>query len=97
MLLAEIENLATGKPIAEPVRACKLVITVLHGIVQPCIRFDSKDIVELSDETCDCGRTYRLIPGGVIGRADDITKVKGSLARYWVTWPSEHETQQRRE
>ena len=28
---------------------------------------------------CSCGRTFRLIKGGVIGRADDITKVKGVL------------------
>jgi phenylacetate-CoA ligase len=79
MFLAEIEDLDTGKPITEPGKAGKLVITALDRIAQPCIRFDSKDIVELSNETCDCGRTYRLIPGGVIGRADDITKVKGVL------------------
>ena len=31
------------------------------------------------EKTCDCGRTFRIIKGGVIGRADDITKVKGVL------------------
>ena len=30
-------------------------------------------------EPCGCGRTSRLIKGGVVGRADDITKVKGVL------------------
>ena len=31
------------------------------------------------DDPCDCGRTFRVIKGGVVGRADDITKVKGVL------------------
>ena len=42
-------------------------------------RFDSKDVIEWADEPCPCGRTTRLIKGGVVGRADDITKVKGVL------------------
>ena len=79
MFLAEIEDLDTGEPITEPGRRGKLVITALDRIGQPCIRFDSKDIVEFSDQQCDCGRTYRVVPGGVVGRADDITKVKGVL------------------
>lgn len=79
MFLAEIEDVETGETITEPGRRGKLVITTLDRIAQPCIRFDSKDIVEWSHEQCACGRTYRLIPGGVVGRADDITKVKGVL------------------
>ena len=46
---------------------------------QPCIRFDVKDIIQWNAAQCDCGRTYRLLEGGVMGRADDITKVKGVL------------------
>jgi len=79
MFLAEIEDLETGEPITEPERRGKLIVTAFDRIAQPCIRFDSKDIVELSTEQCACGRTYRLLPGGVVGRADDITKVKGVL------------------
>jgi phenylacetate-CoA ligase len=48
-------------------------------MAQPCIRFDSKDVIEWDPEPCTCGRTFRLIKGGVIGRSDDITKVKGVL------------------
>ncbi len=79
MFLAEIEDLDTGEIITEPGRRGKLIITALDRIAQPCIRFDSKDIIEWSDEQCECGRTLRLIPGGVVGRSDDITKVKGVL------------------
>lgn len=79
MFLAEVEDLDTGKPVTEPGKKGKLVITALDRIAQPCIRFDSKDIVEIGDKKCDCGRTFRLFSGGVVGRADDITKVKGVL------------------
>jgi phenylacetate-CoA ligase len=79
MFLAEIEDLDTGRTITEPGVTGRLVITALNRIAQPCIRFDSKDIIQFSDEPCECGRSYRLVPGGVIGRADDITKVKGVL------------------
>jgi len=58
---------------------CMQVITALDRIGQPCIRFDSKDLIEWSPDECDCGRTFRMIKGGVTGRADDITKVKGVL------------------
>ena len=79
MFLAEVEDLETGEIITEPGKKGKLVITALDRIAQPCVRFDSKDIVEYSAYQCGCGRTFRLFEGGVIGRADDITKVKGVL------------------
>jgi len=79
MFLAEFEDPDTGKPVSEPGQFGKLVITALDRIAQPCVRFDSKDIVQISDAKCSCGRTYRLLPKGVVGRADDITKVKGVL------------------
>ncbi|MBM4306178.1 MAG: phenylacetate--CoA ligase, partial [Deltaproteobacteria bacterium] len=54
-------------------------ITALDRIAQPCIRFDSKDVAEWGKDPCPCGRTFRIIKGGVVGRADDITKIKGVL------------------
>lgn len=77
--LAEIQDLETGEYIEEPGRRGKLIITALDRQAQPCIRFDSKDIAEWASSPCSCGRTFRLIKGGVVGRADDITKVKGVL------------------
>jgi phenylacetate-CoA ligase len=57
-----------------------MVITTFDRYAHPCIRFDSKDVIEWSPiEKCECGRTFRLLKGGVVGRADDITKVKGVL------------------
>ena len=79
LFLVEIEDVNTGELITEPGRRGKMVITAFDRIAQPCIRFDSKDIIEWSPDECECGRTFRLIKGGVIGRTDDITKVKGVL------------------
>ncbi len=78
-LLVEIVDLETEKTIDEPGVKGKMVITALDRQAQPCIRFDSKDIIEWNSEPCSCGRTFRLIKGGVYGRSDDITKVKGVL------------------
>lgn len=77
--LVEIEDMATGEIIETPGRRGKMVITALDRLAQPCVRFDSKDVIEWDPEPCACGRTFRLIKGGVLGRSDDITKVKGVL------------------
>ncbi len=78
--LVEIEDLETGELITEPGKMGKMVITAFDRLAQPCIRFDSKDVIQWSpEETCECGRTFRKIQGGILGRADDITKVKGVL------------------
>ncbi|MBU1274710.1 MAG: phenylacetate--CoA ligase family protein [Proteobacteria bacterium] len=79
LFLVEIEDLVTGEIIEEPGKKGKMIITALDRQAQPCLRFDSKDLIEWAAEPCPCGRTYRVIKGGVQGRADDITKVKGVL------------------
>lgn len=77
--LVEIEDVETGEIIEAPGSRGKMVITAFDRQAQPCIRFDSKDIIAWDPQPCACGRTFRLIKGGVLGRADDITKVKGVL------------------
>ncbi len=79
LFLVEIEDINTSEPITEPGRRGKMIITTFDRLAQPCVRFDSKDIIEWSPIECDCGRTFRMVKGGVVGRADDITKVKGVL------------------
>ncbi len=79
LFLVQLEDVETGEIIEGPGRRGKVVITALDRIAQPCIRFDSKDVVEWSGDACPCGRSFRLLKGGVVGRADDITKIKGVL------------------
>jgi phenylacetate-CoA ligase len=77
--LVEIEDLETGQLITEPGKEGKMVITAFDRMAKPCIRFDAMDVIHWANFQCDCGRTFRIIDGGVVGRADDITKVKGVL------------------
>lgn len=77
--LVEIEDIETGRIIDEPGKNGKMLITAFDRLGKPCIRFDSKDVIRWADHACECGRTFRMIDGGVVGRADDITKVKGVL------------------
>jgi len=79
LFLVETQDPDTGEYIEQPGRRGKMIITALDRLGQPCVRFDSKDVIEWSADPCPCGRTFRVIKGGVIGRADDITKVKGVL------------------
>ena len=76
--LAEIEDLETGEIIEEPDKTGKLLITAFDRMGQPCIRFDTKDVTAWLEDTCECGRTFPKCRG-IVGRADDITKVKGVL------------------
>lgn len=79
LFLIEVEAPDTGERITEPGRMGKMVITAFDRLAQPCIRFDSKNMLQLSPDKCECGRTFRLFPGGVIGKTDGITKVRGVL------------------
>ena len=78
MFLLELLDIETGEAIEEPGRLGKIVITAFDRLAQPCIRFDSKDVA-MWGEPCQCGRTFRVLKGGVQGRIDHITKVKGVL------------------
>jgi phenylacetate-CoA ligase len=77
--LVEIEDIETDEPINTHGKKGKMIVTNLNRLAQPCIRFDSKDVIQWNSHNCECGRTFRLLEGGVTGRTDDITKVKGVL------------------
>ncbi|MCD4676134.1 MAG: phenylacetate--CoA ligase family protein, partial [Desulfobacula sp.] len=77
--LVEIEDMETGEIIEEPGREGKMIITSFDRLAKPAIRFDTKDVIKWAGFECGCGRSFRLIEGGIIGRVDDITKVKGVL------------------
>ena len=76
--MVELRDIETGELIEEPNKLGKIVITSFDRIAQPCIRFDAKDVA-MWGEPCKCGRTYRVLKGGIQGRVDHITKVKGVL------------------
>jgi phenylacetate-CoA ligase len=80
MDLVEILDPETFEPVI-PGQIGTAVITTLDRYAMPTIRFDLKDLVKLSAnaDPCECGRTWRMIEGGIIGRRDDISKVRGVL------------------
>lgn len=67
---------ATGAP-ARPGERGELVVTNFERWGMPAIRYRTGDLVEVIAEPCACGRTYRRLRGGIIGRTDDMITVRG--------------------
>jgi phenylacetate-CoA ligase len=53
------------------------VYTHLDRDSQPMIRLWSGDLARYTDDPCPCGRTYRRLPDGLFGRADDMLVIRG--------------------
>jgi phenylacetate-CoA ligase len=53
-----------------------LVVTYLLADAAPILRYDTRDLVQVTDEPCACGRTGRRIMS-ILGRADDMVRVRG--------------------
>ena len=58
-------------------REGELVITNLGRVGSPVIRYRTGDRVRLSSSNCACGRTFRRLDGGIIGRLDDVLMIRG--------------------
>ncbi|MBT6094523.1 MAG: phenylacetate--CoA ligase [Rhodospirillaceae bacterium] len=54
----------------------ELVITTLSKWAQPMIRYRTRDITQLTDEPCTCGRTHLRILR-LAGRSDDMLIIRG--------------------
>ena len=62
----------------QPCDEGELVITNLGRSAMPVIRYRTGDRVRRHrDEDCSCGRSYRRLSGGVIGRLDDALIIRG--------------------
>jgi phenylacetate-CoA ligase len=77
--LPEIIGIEDEEPITEPGKCGRLVLTSFFRGARPCIRFNTNDIAMWADAPCSCGRTYRMIAGGIQGRVDHILKVRGTF------------------
>ena len=65
-----------GRPVREG-ETGELVITNLGRPGWPVIRYRTGDLVRVGDRRCPCGRTFLKLPGGLIGRTDDLIVHKG--------------------
>lgn len=73
---AEIIDPKTEQPVAEGEQG-ELVLTNFGRYGYPLIRYRTGDMVQNSVEPCACGSSLRLLPGGIIGRSDDMVVVRG--------------------
>ena len=57
----------------------ELVFTSLYRKAMPLLRYRTRDVVRLADRACPCGRTLLALDGGVLGRIDDMKKIRGII------------------
>ena len=71
--IAEVIDPLTGAAASEG----ELVLTNLGRVGSPAIRYRTGDRVHLAPAGCGCGRTFRRLEGGILGRLDDMLIVRG--------------------
>ncbi len=71
--ICEVIDPGTGESADEG----ELVITNLGRVGMPVIRYRTGDRVKLHSHLCECGRSFRLLDGGVIGRYDNAFIIRG--------------------
>ncbi len=75
--LAEVVDPNTLKPLGYGARGM-MVVTPLIKEAMPLFRYATNDIVNMGrSDLCPCGRTLDLFMGGILGRYDDMVKVRG--------------------
>jgi phenylacetate-CoA ligase len=65
-----VEFLKDGEPVS-PGESGEIVITDLHNLVMPWLRYSIGDMGKFKDEKCECGRTLAQI-GSINGRIHDM-------------------------
>jgi phenylacetate-CoA ligase len=72
----EVLDLETHEPVPDGTPGV-LVLTHLDKRATPLVRWWTGDVVVRDTSPCACGRTHARLPGGVVGRADDMLVIKG--------------------
>jgi phenylacetate-CoA ligase len=60
-----------------PASEGELVLTNLGRTGSPVVRYRTGDRVRLAPAPCVCGRTFRRLEGGILGRLDDMLIIRG--------------------
>ncbi len=74
--IPEVIDPDTGTPVEEGEMG-ELVLTNLGRSCSPAIRFRTNDMVRFKKGQCPCGRTFRMLDGGILGRKDDMIIIRG--------------------
>ena len=74
--IAEVIDPATGAVVPEG-EVGELVLTNLGRWASPAVRYRTGDLVRIGSGRCACGRTFRSLEGGVLGRRDQMVVIRG--------------------
>ena len=61
----------------EPGERGELVLTPLRRTGFPVLRYRTGDVVMRTEERCPAGHQGRWLPGGIVGRTDDMVVIRG--------------------
>jgi phenylacetate-CoA ligase len=76
--IEEVVNPETLEPVGYGERGERVVTSFGRGIL-PLIRYRTRDlVVRVPASRCTCGRTWDLYDGGILGRVDDMHKIRGT-------------------
>jgi len=71
------EILGAGLRPVEPGERGELVLTPLRRTGFPVLRYRTGDVVVRAEERCPAGHEDRWLPGGIVGRTDDMVVIRG--------------------
>ncbi|MED4116231.1 AMP-binding protein [Priestia megaterium] len=74
--ITEVINPETLEHVAPGERG-ELVLTNLGRFGYPMIRYRTGDAVVYQPEACACGTPFLFLPGGLLGRTDDMVVIRG--------------------
>jgi phenylacetate-CoA ligase len=74
--LAEIVSPGSDDSVREG-EVGELIVTALGRTGFPAIRYRTGDVVERRDACCPAGHEGRWLPGGILGRTDDMVVIRG--------------------
>ncbi len=79
-ILTEILDPKTMQPVG-PGEVGEIVVTTLDKKASPAVRWRTRDLVRISENPydCECGRHGMPTIGRIIGRSDDMIKVRGVI------------------
>jgi len=79
-ILTELVDPQTLEPVG-PGEIGEIVITTLDKQASPVLRWRTRDLVRLADDPqgCPCGRRAFPLIGRIIGRSDDMLKIRGVM------------------
>ena len=79
-ILTEILDPETLKPVG-PGEVGEIVVTTLDKQASPVVRWRTRDLVQVSEKPfgCECGRKGLMNIGRIVGRSDDMLKVRGVI------------------